>query len=143
MIKNSFYSNKKISNKLNIISYISFKRRNIFITVYKTTNDIFKNNIKFIKVLYSSSCGSKSFINSNKLCNDSIKLLLFKFIFFLIKNKLYNISLIIEGKNYFSKKIIEYLFKIKKIDSKFKIDYFNNYFKFSYNGCRVKKRRYL
>nr|BBD21439.1 ribosomal protein S11 [Babesia rodhaini] len=129
-----------------IISNILFEKRNIFITVYKVSYNKKENNYKnFLKVLYSSSCGynSKLFKNSNKMSDNSVKLLFFKFIFFLIKNNIFLTDLIMSGKNYYSDIILACLFKIKIINNNLKINCINNYYKIPYNGCRLKKYRYI
>nr|AXX76201.1 ribosomal protein 11 [Babesia duncani] len=126
-----------------IILYILFKKNNIFITIVKFIK--YFEFFTFSTILKSFSCGlSSKFKNTNKLSLHSYIQLSLSFIMFLLNNNLITVHLLLKNNKKYEKYALLNVILIPVYQYKFlKLLSIYHYIPYSYNGCRLKKRRFV
>nr|QAX27007.1 ribosomal protein S11 [Babesia sp. Dunhuang] len=134
---------KKTSYIINI-STIFFKFNNVFITVSKFHK--YGNIFVFITILQSLSCGQfkkkcSSYQKIKKLSVTTLNKLLNKFIVYLVYNEKNNIHIVFKNKSYYKRTLLFLLLKFHDLKGIY-ISTISHIFNYSYNGCRLKKRKF-
>lgn len=120
---------------------VSFKKNNTFLTVSKFI--IYFDFYTFHKLLISYSCGSQNFKNSKKNSLQAYNAASTRLIFFLLKTKNTKIHIIFKGHKKFKNSLLTILLTTTYRYETIKLLSLNNEISYQYNGCRLKKQRFL